>query len=261
MKINKKVSKCFLISDQSIKRIIHLVFTRFLFEFNEPINFLKKMGLQGYIFNGIRVMKKYLIPSLERQSCQQFIWILLLGEKANKTYIETILNFKYLKNITKSANILITTNIDYDDIIYYDAVNDVRKAININKPLVLYGYNRGVYYFEKNNKYYEFYSTYGNNGTMSIFVSLITVLNKVNGTYIIYDLWSHTRVRSNLFKAYKSFGVNKLNYEPAIFDSGEPKFVYVRQAFSHSYNNIQQKLNKARLDDFNVTYLFGNYVI
>ena len=246
--------------------------TRFLFQFNYPINFRKKINQKEYIFNGIRVMKKYLFPSLENQSCKQFIWILLLGDGVNKTYIESILNFnysfeyriiyrkslkEYLGNLTKGFDALITTNIDYDDIIYYDAVNDVRKAININKPMVLYGYTRGLYFFEKDNKFYEYYYTYRNNGAINIFVSLITILKMVNGIYTIYDLGSHTLIRRNLLKYYRSFGVNNLSYEPAIFDSGAPKFIYVRQKFSHSYNLTKQKIKEAKSYDFNLSDFLG----
>lgn len=92
---NNHTSKCFLISDEFINKIIHVVLTRFFVDFNEPINFLKKIGQQHYLVNGIRVMKKYLFPSLENQSCKQFIWILLLGDKANKTLIDNLLNFNY----------------------------------------------------------------------------------------------------------------------------------------------------------------------
>ena len=53
-----------------------------------------------------------------------------------------------MRNIINSYDVLITTRIDYDDVIYYDAVNDVRKVININKPIFIHGFNKGYYYFE-----------------------------------------------------------------------------------------------------------------
>ena len=37
----------------------------------------------------------------------------------------------YVRNKSKGYDVLITTGIDYDDIIYYDAVNDVRKIFII----------------------------------------------------------------------------------------------------------------------------------
>ena len=85
----------------------------------------------------------------------------------------------YLKNISTGLDFLITTRIDSDDCIYYDAVNDVRKLIDINKPIFLHGYNKGVYYFEANDKYYDYYNNFDNRGVMSIFISLILNLKKV----------------------------------------------------------------------------------
>ena len=171
------------------------------------------MFREDYILNGIRVMKKYLFQSLENQSCKNFTWILILGDKANITHIKSLINLnnsfeskviyqkdlrKYLKNVTKGFDVLITTRIDYDDRIYYDTVNDVRKAININRPMIIYGYNRGLYYFEFNEKYYDFYCNLKNEGAMSIFLSLITIINKLNDTYTIYDLGNHVKIRKIL---------------------------------------------------------------
>ena len=119
-----------------------------------PFNdFPKKIYKKDYIKNGIRVLKKYLFPSLENQSCKDFVWILLIGNKANKTYIKSILDFdnsfkyniiyikelnKYVREQSKDIDILITTRIDYDDQIYYNAVNDIRKIIDIDKPAFLH---------------------------------------------------------------------------------------------------------------------------
>ena len=217
-------------------------------------------------------MKKYLLNSLENQSCKNFTWILMLGNKANITYVTSLINFNnsfekkviykkdiknYMRKVTKGYDVLIQTRIDYDDIIYYDAVNDVRKAINIHKPMLLYGYNRGLYYFELNGKFALFYSSYKNRGSMSIFSSLITVLNKVNDIYIIFDIGPHSRIRQKLLEKYKSYGIKKLNYEPAIFDSGDPKFVYVRQKYSGSYIENGQIKKELRINDFNLSKFLG----
>jgi hypothetical protein len=220
-------------------------------------------------------MKKYLLPSLENQSCKDFIWILLLGNKANIASLKPLLNFSnsfqwyimnkkniknYLRNITKGFNILITTRIDYDDRIYYDAVNDVRKQINIKRPMLIHGYNKGIYYFELNNKYYDF--DYGNSLTspFSVFESLIIVLNKVNDTCTIFDFGAHFSVRNNLLMKYKSYGIKRLNYEPAIFDNGDPKFVWVRQKYSGIYNrSINKYFNKMLKvnNNFNLSKFYG----
>ena len=152
---------------------------------------------------------------------------------------------------------MITTRIDYDDRIYYDAVNDVRKAVDIKKPIILYGYNKGFFYYEKNNKYYEFNRNDTTNGLMSVFSSLIIVLNKVNKTFDIYELGTHMWVRKKILRSYKTFGIKELNYEPAIYDSGGRKFVWVRQKYSgqfHFTNSIGKKLNLCK---FNLSQFYG----
>ena len=211
-------------------------------------------------------MNKYLIPALKNQSCQDFIWILTIGNKINMTNIQSLFNFNhsfemkiiyitelnnYLINATKGFDILITTRIDYDDIIYYDAVNDVRKEINLNKPMLLYGYNSGLFYLESEEKYYEYYDL-NINGSSSIFCSLIIVLKEVNGIYTIYDIGNHRVIRRNLLKRYKLFGIKKVNYEPAVFDSGGPKFIYVRQKFSHNHINTKKMIKNAKQVNFDL---------
>ena len=212
-KVNIFSEKCYFSPDNSNLKIIHLIITRFMIEFWKKYNFDKIIYNESYIQNGLRVMKKYLLPSLENQSCKNFIWLLMLGDKANMTYIQSLIDFEtsfkiqiifknsmkeYLKNITKNFDVLITSRIDYDDRIYYDAVNDVRKVINVNKPILLYGYNRGVIYFETNNKYYYYEAMLNNEGAWSVFASLITILNKLNDIYIIYDLGGHGHVRKTI---------------------------------------------------------------
>jgi len=269
-KNNPSYNKCYL--SVAKVRIIHLIITRFLIEFYHRNEFPKKLYSDDYISNGIRVMKKYLVPSLENQSCKNFTWVLMLGDKANITYVKSLLNFNnsfemkviyqkdikyYVNNISKGYDALITTRIDYDDIIYYDAVNDVRKSINMKKPIQLYGYNRGIIYFEKTGKYYDFhYNSYKNQGCMSIFVSLIINLNKVNDTLIVYDFKFHRRIRNNLLREYKSYGIKNITYEPAIFDSGDPKFVWVRQKYS-GYINKNKTKKELEINNFNLNIFFG----
>ena len=266
--INKLKEKCYSLSDNTNIQIVHLIITRFLSE----KFFGQKIYKDNFIINGIRVMNKYLLPSLENQSCKSFIWVLMVGKLINITYIEELLKFNcsfrykiiyeneieiFIKNITKSSDVLITTRIDYDDIIYYDAVNDIRKAININKPMLLFGYNRGAYYFESNGKYYDYYNT-DNNGTLAIFTSLICSLKKINGTYNIFNIGAHTHIRKNLLKNFKSYGIEKISYEPAIFDSGDPKFVWVRQKFSGLYNDSINRRSYLIEKPFSLSKFSGN---
>ena len=257
-------------AENSNNSVIHLILTRFIIEFKLKFLDRKVIYSDEYLLNGIRVMKKYLFPSLESQSCNNFTWLLLLGNKANITHVESLLNFNqsfkskilylkdfknFLKDVTEGFNILITTRIDYDDAIYYDAVNDVRKLINIKKPIIVHGYNRGVMNYEINNKNYDFYYFRKlNAGVWSVFASLIINLNKVNDTYTIYDIGPHYDLRKNIINSYKNYGINSLNYEPAIFDSGSPKFIYVRQNYSGTYKKIS---NKRHSNDFDLNIFYG----
>ncbi len=249
---NTILERCYLPPNDSNLKIIHFIITRFIIEYWPFNEFPNKIYKEDYIRNGIRVMKKYLFPSLENQSCRNFIWVLMLGDKAKIDFIKSLLDFDksfniiviykkdvkdYIRNTTKGYDILITSRIDYDDRIYYDAINDVRKAIN--------------------NKYYEFNISYNNDGVMSIFISLITMLNKVNDTYIIYDLGSHIQVKSRLLNSYKSFGIKELDYDPAIFDSGIEKFVWVRQKHSGLYDFSKSIENNLKEYKFNLSKFYG----
>ena len=263
---------CYIPLDNSNIKIIHMIITRFFMELNNLNYFKDIMSTEEYAQNAIRVTKKYLLPSLENQSCKKFIWILMIGNYTNITYVKSLFNFNnsfeteviyekdmknYLRNKTVGYDILITTRIDYDDAIYYDAVNDVRKEIDINKPIFLHGYNKGVYYFESEDKYYDYYNNFDNRGVMSIFISLITVLNKVNDTYNVYELGDHTLIKKHLLETYKSFGVEELNYEPTKFDISSPKFIYVRQKYAGSFDYTSQIPKILNSIFFNLTEFYG----
>ena len=271
-KINNPYERCYLPSDNFNIKIIHLVMTKFLIDYFFKNNFPKIMHTKEYVLNGIRVMKNYLFPSLENQSCKKFKWILMLGDKANITYIKSILNFNnsfemdivynksiqnYIRNISKGYDVLITSRIDYDDRIYYDAVNDVRKMINIKRPMFIHGYNRGVNYYEIDKKYYDFDYNFNNEGALGIFLSLIVVLNKVNDTYNIYEIGAHTVVRKMLLNYYKKYGIKELKYDPAYFDGGQPKFVYVRQNYSTVINFSMSVKKRLKHYNFNLSKFYG----
>ena len=251
-KKNDSLDICYVPPEYSNLKIIHLVITRYMVEHHRLKNFSKIIYKKDYILNGIRVLKKYLIPSLENQSCKKFIWILLLGDKANKMFIKSLLG----------KNNLFQTELVYQrELKSYikNTVNDVRKAIDLNKPMMLYGYDKGAHYYEIDNKYYEFYLTYENKGCMSVFVSLIIILNKTNDTYNIYDLGTHVRVRKRLIDNYQQYGIKNLNYEPAVFDSGTAKFVWVRQNYSGDLQYSENIKNILKEYKFDLNKFYGKY--
>ena len=81
-------------------------------------------------------------------------------------------------------------------------------------------------------------------------------MNKVNDSYNIYDLGFHNQVRKNLRKYYKSFGIKQLKYEPSLIDSGEAKFVYVRQKYSRDLGLSMKKKHLVECD-FDLNKFYG----
>ena len=70
-KANINNDKCYsLSSENSNIKFIHFIITRFIMEFSKEFN--KIIYTEEYAKNGIRVMKKYLFPSLENQKCKDF---------------------------------------------------------------------------------------------------------------------------------------------------------------------------------------------
>ena len=258
-------------------KIIHVIITRFLIgPFVPSINFGKIMKTEAFIQNAKTVLNKYLLSALEKQRCTDFIWVLMIGDNTNLTYFKSFFNFQnsfkteiiyekdiknYLRSVAHGSDVLITTRIDYDDIIYYDAVNDVRKLIDMKKPLIVHGYRKGYLHFESdNNIYYNFNDQFGNDGIMSIFISLITLLNKVNDIYSIYDLGDHTRIKSTFLNKYKSFGIDNINYNPFEFDNSAERFIWIRQKFSFTFINRDRIKNLFKLVDFNESNIYDKCI-
>ena len=92
-------NKCYISSYNSNIKILHIVITRFLIKLSSNNTFNKKFHNKSYIQNGIKLMKKYLLYSLNAQSCKDFIWILMLGDDANITYVKSLF---YLNNSFES---------------------------------------------------------------------------------------------------------------------------------------------------------------
>ena len=123
--------------------------------------------------------------------------------------------------------------------------------------MILYGYNRGIIFFESDNKSCDYWFEFGGEGIMSIFTSLIIVLNKVNDSYTIYDLNDHTKIRKTILEKYKSYGIKELNYDPAIFDSGDPKFAWVKQNYSATSHYLWKIQKRLKVNNYNLNKFFG----
>jgi len=58
-------------------------------------------------------------------------------------------------------------------------------------------------------------------------------------------------------KSFRKYGLDRLNYEPAIFDNGDPKFVYVRQNYSGSHNSSRPIPKNLKYVNFSFDKFFG----
>ena len=82
----------------------------------------------------------------------------------------------------------------------------------------------------------------------------------MNDTFSIYDLGIHSYIKATFLKNHRKYGISSMNYEPAIFDHGAPKFIWVRQKYSGSYlknNSIPKNLKNI---DLNLNKFYGKYI-
>ena len=119
-----KYNECYISSYNSDIKILHLIITRFLIKFYRLNGFPKKLDDKAYIQNGIRVMNKYLFPSLNNQRCKSFIWILMIGNEANISQVESLIDLNNSNNSFESK-ILYQRNLkDFiKDILLYLLIN------------------------------------------------------------------------------------------------------------------------------------------
>ena len=76
-------------------------------------------------------MNKYLFPSLNNQRCKNFIWILIIGNEANISQVESLINLNNSNNSFESK-ILYERNLkdfikDTLKIVYIVKINQAKK--------------------------------------------------------------------------------------------------------------------------------------
>ena len=129
---NNSNNKCYGYIDNKNITVIHLIITRFLIEFPTNSEYSVNIKKKEYLLNGIRVLKKYLLPSLESQSCKNFIWLLILGNNLNINYIKSMINFNY----SFEFNVIYKKNlIEY--ILFFIKITRIRNLfilLNVEKP-------------------------------------------------------------------------------------------------------------------------------
>lgn len=218
----------------------HLIITRFLCFDNMSLG--RKVLESDIINSNKNIFKKYLLPSLENQTNKNFTLIILIHNEVSEDFIKSdinttldihfikLKNFKaYLDNIYSLYDIVITTRIDHDDMIYKYAVDDVQKEIDINIPIKLYGYDNGLRYFLNDNKLF-LYKNHHKHGFQSVFISLI-----VSTKFIKQNIYfsSHTKLKDKIKEEYKKINI-KFEDKYIISNNIENAWIYVRHGNNDS---------------------------
>lgn len=248
-----------------MNKIKHIIATRFLcFEGNLGDKVLSK----EYIDMGLRLMSNYLIPTLENQTNKNFELVVLVHQKLNlgvykrkflamseKLNIQVVRFNKfdeYVRAAAAEAENLIVTRIDYDDLVWNGAVEDVQKRIGI-APLYIYGYNRGFAWQEGKHDLMVFYQEYKKHGHMSIFQSCVINTGVQELVGIHPYKWNHTRP----LEAIERGEINKqlVKFEPNYLKDA---FVWVRHENTSSGLIFPGYVKyKAHLDKDEVKRVFG----
>ena len=201
--------------------------------------------------NGVNVFKQYALKSLENQSNKNFEVIILIHDEIDDT-IKPINDLKEINSKIKlhiirfndlrkfmldniyGYDYLITTRMDHDDLIYYDAVKEIQSKCNNNIPFYYNGYDKLITMV--NNDYsntYKFYPDYFGIGSINIFQSVILNLNYSKQIkYNIFSL-SHVKGKPQLINWYKD---NNLEFKDEYFNINhlEDSCIYVKHNFNHS---------------------------
>lgn len=231
----------------------HIILTRFYcFDFKwSGLNIFSNKLLE----DGLTMMRKFLIPSLENQNDKNFTHIVLINDKHTKDYhaikqlYELNPNYnlriltvsesnEFLKNIKDKHVIL--SRIDSDDAIYFDAVKDTKQNFDNNEFLKFYGYRNGLTFIVENNKCYFINTLYHGGGTNSQFQSLMfNDFQNYHGSFG-YD-------HSNVFAFFKNnkIEITKTNY--IINEKVMNAYLWVMHNFNAHYksqNHSKQFSNK-----------------
>jgi hypothetical protein len=222
-------------------KIKHYVITRFLSS--------TTLGLGDMIFdesiiqNGLSYVRSYFIPSMNNQTVKDFTVIFMINENHDtqnsgiKELYDLQLDmpfvvlphdkyFKYIKEDSADADWVILTRMDYDDLVYKKAAEEVQDLVRSNDSqgdIFTYGYNTGMILYE--NQLYTFPKTnYWKQGYFSIFESVCVRRSELTSDINIYSL-SHPHLKSEVCKYAADNGLTFISeQERESFDN----FVWVR---------------------------------
>ena len=163
---------------------------------------------------------------------------------------------EYVREAAVLAENLIITRIDYDDLVWNGAVDDIQSRIG-KAPLYIYGYNRGYAWLEKTADLMSFYQEYAKRGHMSIFQSCI-VDTRVKELICMHPYkWNHTKPMDSIER--NNIKNSLVKFEP---NYTRDAFVWVRHENTSSGLIFPGYVrNKAYLDKDEVKRIFGVAII
>lgn len=250
--------------------IKHLIITRFLN--NDNMNLGSSVLNEDIIEYRMKLMVKYLYASLNNQSNLNFTHVILVHENLPEKYIKKIYEipskfekiviksnvlenngYSVVKNEYKNCDFLITSRIDDDDMIYFNAVEDIQKSIDNNTIISVHGYQNGCTMIDGETETFS-HKTKPLGGMIAILLTLVINTKKNKKALSIYTLGRHTNIKNNIIENHKKLGIDilpdnfwKLN------SSINPAWVYVR----HEKSDSQSKHITNKKIKFDMNKMFG----
>lgn len=195
-------------------KIKHYVITRFLS--STTLGLGDRIFDEDIIENGLSYVKSYFIPCLNNQTVKDFTVIFMINENhdVQNSSIRKLFNlkldmpfivlpcdkyFKYIEEDSVDADWVILTRMDYDDLVYKKAAEEVQDLVRSNDSqgdIFTYGYNTGMILY-KNQLYVFPKPSYWKQGYFSIFESVCVRRNKLTSDIDIYSL-SHPHLKSDV---------------------------------------------------------------
>lgn len=191
-------------------RIKHYVITRFLTSGGMGLH--EKIYDDDIILQGVEYVNNYFIPSLNNQTNKNFEIIFLINDKHDeinsniKLLNNVITNIPchivkknnldvFISNNSKDYDYLITSRMDYDDLVYNNAVEDIQQYVKLKpKYLLTYGYTNGT--LLRGKKLYIYNPNY-TNGYFSVFFSCIINLHNLSAINVC-QLGNHTNIKESI---------------------------------------------------------------
>lgn len=245
------------------KKIRHFVITRFLCS---DFGYGDKIKSPEFIAEGIRLLNKFFVPSLLNQTNHNFEVIFAIHNDIPYERIEGLSRIAtgdikthivrwgsiddFIYEQTADEDIVITTRMDYDDLVFSDAVSVIQnlatKASNLE--YLWHGYTTGCTLIEDDEKHelHKMVKKYDGDGAWSIFQSLVMFKRKKTS---IYCLGNHTEIKRTI--RFKNIGFT-YKEESFICDHRDMAYVWIRHADtgSHTCKHDTEQLVNIGEEDF-----------